>query len=61
MGLQELIKFPKGTCKVLDPGQSNDMHLDRLGLETLNTALQKKDLRIMMDKKLKVSWHCALQ
>lgn len=39
---RNLTKFPKGRCKVLDPGQRNDMQMDRLGVECLETALQKK-------------------
>lgn len=36
-----LMKFPKCRCKVLDPGQNNNMQLGRLGAEWLKTALHK--------------------
>lgn len=40
--LGNLMKFPKGRCKVLDPGQNNDTQLDRLEAEWLETALKKR-------------------
>ena len=39
---RNLMNFPRDRCKVLDPGQNNDVQLDRLGAGWPETALQKR-------------------
>ena len=55
-----LMKFNKAKCKVLHLHWGNLRYKYRLGRERLESSLKKKDLRLSVDERLKMSWQCAL-
>ncbi|PKU43623.1 hypothetical protein llap_6081 [Limosa lapponica baueri] len=52
---RNLMKFNKGKCEVLHLVRNNSMHHYTLGADQLESSFAKKDLGVLLDKKLNMS------
>ncbi|XP_064505691.1 triadin isoform X3 [Pseudopipra pipra] len=55
-----LMKFDEAKCKVLHLGWGNPKNKYRLGREWTEISPREKDLGLLVDRKLNVSWQCVL-
>jgi len=55
-----LTKFNKAKCEVMHMGQGNPKLKYSLGDEGIQSSPEEKDLHMLVDQKLNMTWHCAL-
>jgi len=57
---ENIMKFNKAKCKVLDISCDTPEHKYRLGGEWIESSLEEKDLGLLADKMFNTTWQCAL-
>ena len=55
-----LMKFNKATCKVLHMASGNPKHKYRLGSKWIDSMSEEKNLGVLVNEKINMSWQYAL-